>query len=286
MQLLWQERCRWQLPAHCLPAATHAGANHAGVLLPCTFSTVCRTPLLPNCHPTQAAREEAEREAMMSVDWHDFVVVETIEFYDDELDELPGPMTVKDVRAGGVARDGRLGCGGAHPNGDCSHSQLSCRCTSRLLSTLLPSCRSCGCPRHPSMRSQSRRRQLPQPPRRSSRIWRWTQRRRRWWHRVRLRAAPLLPRLGRQIWIWRRATMRRQLRPRRARHRQRRRRRRGPCGWSRTTSAPRHGSSSSTTPPSACRGSAGGVGSCGWLLRMGNGGWVRSRCPAWPFTPR
>ncbi|KAI7845146.1 hypothetical protein COHA_001191 [Chlorella ohadii] len=45
----------------------------------------------------KAAREEAEREAMMSVDWHEFVVVETIEFYDDELDELPEPMTVKDV---------------------------------------------------------------------------------------------------------------------------------------------------------------------------------------------
>lgn len=48
----------------------------------------------------KAAKEEAEREAMLSVDWHDFVVVETIEFFDDELEELPGPMTVKDVSRG------------------------------------------------------------------------------------------------------------------------------------------------------------------------------------------
>ncbi len=48
----------------------------------------------------RAAREEAEREAMLSVDWYDFAVVETIEFYDDEIDELPPPMTVKDVSKG------------------------------------------------------------------------------------------------------------------------------------------------------------------------------------------
>ena len=63
-------------------------------------------------HPAQAAREEAEREAMLSVDWHDFVVVETIEFYDDELDELPAPMTVKDVRAGLRWRARPLRCRG------------------------------------------------------------------------------------------------------------------------------------------------------------------------------
>ena len=45
----------------------------------------------------KAAREDAEREAMMSVDWHEFAVVETIEFYDDEVDDLPAPMTLKDV---------------------------------------------------------------------------------------------------------------------------------------------------------------------------------------------
>lgn len=45
----------------------------------------------------KAAKEEAEREAMLSVDWHDFAVVEAIEFFDDELDELPAPMTLKDV---------------------------------------------------------------------------------------------------------------------------------------------------------------------------------------------
>lgn len=75
---------------------------------------------------------------MMSVDWHDFVVVETIEFYDDELDELPGPMTVKDVRAGGVARAGLRWCATewrlraglrwhtTEPNRDCAQpAQLS-----------------------------------------------------------------------------------------------------------------------------------------------------------------
>ena len=48
----------------------------------------------------KAAREDAEREAMLSVDWHEFAVVETIEFYDDEVDDLPAPMTLKDVSAG------------------------------------------------------------------------------------------------------------------------------------------------------------------------------------------
>jgi hypothetical protein len=55
----------------------------------------------------RAAREEAEREAMLSVDWHDFVVVETIEFYDDEAAELPLPMTLKDVSGAGSGAGGR-----------------------------------------------------------------------------------------------------------------------------------------------------------------------------------
>ena len=37
---------------------------------------------------------------MLSVDWHEFVVVETIEFYDDEANDLPAPMTLKQVRCG------------------------------------------------------------------------------------------------------------------------------------------------------------------------------------------
>ena len=52
----------------------------------------------------QAARDEveAERMAMLSIDWQEFATVETIEFFDDEDAELPPPMTLKDVR--------RLGC--------------------------------------------------------------------------------------------------------------------------------------------------------------------------------
>ncbi len=30
---------------------------------------------------------------------HEFVVVETIDFYDDEDDELPPPLTIKDIIA-------------------------------------------------------------------------------------------------------------------------------------------------------------------------------------------
>lgn len=36
---------------------------------------------------------------MQAIDWHDFVVVETIEFFDDEDEELPPPLTLKDVIA-------------------------------------------------------------------------------------------------------------------------------------------------------------------------------------------
>jgi splicing factor 3A subunit 1 len=33
------------------------------------------------------------------IDWHDFTVVETIDFYDDEDDELPPPMSLKELIA-------------------------------------------------------------------------------------------------------------------------------------------------------------------------------------------
>lgn len=39
--------------------------------------------------------------AMALIDWHDFVVVETIEFFDDELD-LPAPATYEQLLAGVV----------------------------------------------------------------------------------------------------------------------------------------------------------------------------------------
>ncbi|XP_031494405.1 probable splicing factor 3A subunit 1 [Nymphaea colorata] len=47
----------------------------------------------------QKAEDEIEQERMMMamIDWHDFVVVETIEFVDDEDDELPQPMTLEEV---------------------------------------------------------------------------------------------------------------------------------------------------------------------------------------------
>ncbi|KAK9819320.1 hypothetical protein WJX74_005429 [Apatococcus lobatus] len=44
-----------------------------------------------------ASLAEAERLAMQAIDWHDFVVVETIDFYDDEDAQLPEPMTQRDV---------------------------------------------------------------------------------------------------------------------------------------------------------------------------------------------
>eukprot|EP00249_Psilotum_nudum_P018493 c26835_g1_i1 orf=261-2729(-) len=47
----------------------------------------------------QKAEDEIEQERMQMalIDWHDFVVVETIEFADDEDEELPQPMTVEEV---------------------------------------------------------------------------------------------------------------------------------------------------------------------------------------------
>ncbi|KAK9825176.1 hypothetical protein WJX81_003205 [Elliptochloris bilobata] len=46
-----------------------------------------------------ADQAEAERLAMQAIDWHDFVVVETIDFYADEDAELPPPMSQRDVVA-------------------------------------------------------------------------------------------------------------------------------------------------------------------------------------------
>ncbi|XP_010932274.1 probable splicing factor 3A subunit 1 [Elaeis guineensis] len=47
----------------------------------------------------QKAEDEIEQERlqMAMIDWHDFVVVETIEFADDEDEELPMPMTLEEV---------------------------------------------------------------------------------------------------------------------------------------------------------------------------------------------
>eukprot|EP00262_Sarcandra_glabra_P011582 TRINITY_DN2813_c0_g1_i3.p1 TRINITY_DN2813_c0_g1~~TRINITY_DN2813_c0_g1_i3.p1 ORF type:complete len:813 (-),score=224.65 TRINITY_DN2813_c0_g1_i3:483-2921(-) len=47
----------------------------------------------------QKAEDEVEQERMQMamIDWHDFVVVETIEFADDEDEDLPQPMTLEEV---------------------------------------------------------------------------------------------------------------------------------------------------------------------------------------------
>lgn len=47
----------------------------------------------------QKAEDEIEQERlqMAMIDWHDFVVVETIDFADDEDEELPVPMTIEEV---------------------------------------------------------------------------------------------------------------------------------------------------------------------------------------------
>ncbi|KAI3421650.1 uncharacterized protein J3R85_012002 [Psidium guajava] len=47
----------------------------------------------------QRAEDEIEQERMQMamIDWHDFVVVETIDFADDEDDDLPPPMTIEEV---------------------------------------------------------------------------------------------------------------------------------------------------------------------------------------------
>lgn len=47
----------------------------------------------------QRAEDEIEQERMQMamIDWHDFVVVETIDFADDEDEDLPPPMTIEEV---------------------------------------------------------------------------------------------------------------------------------------------------------------------------------------------
>ncbi|KAB2625872.1 hypothetical protein D8674_017532 [Pyrus ussuriensis x Pyrus communis] len=47
----------------------------------------------------QKAEDEIEQERiqMAMIDWHDFVVVETIDFADDEDEDLPPPMTLEEV---------------------------------------------------------------------------------------------------------------------------------------------------------------------------------------------
>ena len=45
----------------------------------------------------EADERERERMAMLSIDWHEFVVVETIDFFEDEDEELPPPLTLKEV---------------------------------------------------------------------------------------------------------------------------------------------------------------------------------------------
>ncbi|CAD7697669.1 unnamed protein product [Ostreobium quekettii] len=47
---------------------------------------------------------ERERMVMQMIDWHNFVVVETIDFHDDEDADLPPPMSLKDVLALNKAR--------------------------------------------------------------------------------------------------------------------------------------------------------------------------------------
>ncbi|GFR52779.1 hypothetical protein Agub_g15394, partial [Astrephomene gubernaculifera] len=55
----------------------------------------------------QEAADEAERErqAIQAIDWHDFVVVETITFDEEEDAELPPPLTLRDVIAMNKSRE-------------------------------------------------------------------------------------------------------------------------------------------------------------------------------------
>ncbi|KDP43277.1 hypothetical protein JCGZ_24198 [Jatropha curcas] len=73
-------------------------------------SVVDMTTVLERClhrleweHSQEQARQKAEDEIeqeriqMAMIDWHDFVVVETIDFADDEDEDLPPPMTLEEV---------------------------------------------------------------------------------------------------------------------------------------------------------------------------------------------
>ena len=57
---------------------------------------------------------EEERQAMAMIDWHDFVVVETIDFEDEEDDELPAPLAPDElVRAARQQNPDAPGVGGS-----------------------------------------------------------------------------------------------------------------------------------------------------------------------------
>ena len=64
------------------------------------------------------AEETAEREAVASIDWHAFIVVETIAFYDGEEADLPPPRTLRDVVAANKAALGRSAPGVPPPVAD------------------------------------------------------------------------------------------------------------------------------------------------------------------------
>ena len=61
------------------------------------------------------AAATAEREAMASIDWHDFVVVETIAFYEGEEGELPPPKTLAEVVAASKASAAEAAAAGGAP---------------------------------------------------------------------------------------------------------------------------------------------------------------------------
>ena len=67
------------------------------------------------------AREEEEKEkkAFMEIDWHDFVIVETVEFNpEDEGITLPGPMSLNGLLGRDLVQKKReLGGGGGGGNG-------------------------------------------------------------------------------------------------------------------------------------------------------------------------
>ena len=63
------------------------GCFVACVRLPCYSVATHR------CHcDLQQAEEDAERIAFLQIDWHDFVVVETVEFKDDDVMVAPGQL--------------------------------------------------------------------------------------------------------------------------------------------------------------------------------------------------
>ena len=59
----------------------------------------------------EAVQADAERSALQSIDWYDFVVVETIEFRDDELYEPAGLLSAAGGVGGGGSANGGVGGG-------------------------------------------------------------------------------------------------------------------------------------------------------------------------------